>query len=88
MSEIIVCDGCGKHSPDENGLFIANSWVDIAFNDGIDTSFSFSSGWVKKVHKIKVCRECLGISEERSGINEFAQKIIMFLKNKLLPKHD
>lgn len=29
MGQIITCDGCGKHSPDEKGLHIANGWPTV-----------------------------------------------------------
>jgi len=32
MSEIKQCDGCGKHSPDEKGLHVANNWYHIEYS--------------------------------------------------------
>ncbi len=29
MATIKVCDRCGKHSPDKEGLHIANNWVEV-----------------------------------------------------------
>lgn len=32
MSKVEKCDGCGKMSPDEHGLWKSNDWVEVVVN--------------------------------------------------------
>ncbi len=48
MADITQCDGCGKVSPDENRLFIANKWYVL----------KVTSTATKYESKIDYCEDC------------------------------
>jgi len=51
MGEIITCDGCGKHSPNEKGLHIANAWPTV-------TTRRPRIVFRDEIHTMRFCRGC------------------------------
>ncbi len=55
MGTILECDTCGAKSPDENGLYQANHWHEITYQDRIrkHAYFKTSETWL-------ICGGCFG----------------------------
>jgi hypothetical protein len=56
MATFEKCDGgCGKISPDEDGLYHANHWVEVAVRD---RSGRWRNSFKADSRKYLLCREC------------------------------
>lgn len=75
MADLKQCDTCGKISPDENGLHIANHWPDFKLKHGTRDSpplFSGSRTWTQVIggfltrhhEEATICCECYGLVRE------------------------
>ena len=66
MSTVRKCDGCGKLSPDENGLYIANHWLKIQAYRGT------------MVREYEFCNEC--IPRDSHAVTELPKQLLDLLK--------
>ena len=72
--EAIKCDGCGKVSPDKDGLHIANHWTEISVNSPWRRRNRYA-----KPEKHTFCRDCISYKEggdpESNIVREFFVKM-------------
>ncbi len=71
MAELYKCDSCGKISPDENGLFLANNWVEVTVNR---RKFKWL-GSERPDHTYLFCEECFEGEDEQGTVKDFILKL-------------
>lgn len=74
MAKLEKCDGCGKTSPDNEGLWLSNHWVEVVVRDRIASLNVFYRN-----KEYLFCKECLSgetqANKASTGLGLLIEKI-------------
>ncbi len=70
MASISMCDGCGKHSPDESGNYTHHNWFSVIVRRPGFLPFCVEE------QNFMLCESCMGQDSHGEAAKKWLQKLV------------